>query len=253
MTYGPYATIGSVMPLADDIDFWSRQLSEHALFMNLGLDNVDLKRRAASLHKDWEAFRRGPRRVNDAIVLVRRLRAFQMEVHTRLLAGEWLGSLWPLFVDHIRREGDYFLEALQGKQVDPKTECQTWLGFMGEHAAFAASLLDQSEAERIQQARQFQAQFGQLFHDCGNAVGSQLSSLSEKSGQDLDAYFNSLGVGKPGGAKSIIHPVLAEHVVREGRRFLQTIERLQAAMPPEMPPGPPAMPPGMPPGMPPAA
>lgn len=223
----PQAYVGSMMPIGDDIEFWSRQIAEHCLFIQLGLDNKELKRRAEQLHQAWEGFRRSSREVRDAIGLVLSTRDLKTEIHTRLLRGEWLGWLWPLFIDHIRREGDYFFGALQGTKFDPVTECQIWLTFMAEHAAFAAHLLDPSEAARIRQALQAQEQLGGLFHDCGKGVSDQLLSLTQRSGMDLDAYLGALGVGKPDGAKSIIHPVLAEHVVREGRRFLQTMQALQ--------------------------
>ena len=231
MTYLPYShVVGSLMPLADDIEFWSRQASEHNLFMQLGLDYKTLKRRAESLHKSWENFRRGPRRVPDAVALVQAGRELKLEVHARLLQGEWLGWLWPLFIDHVRREEDYFLGALQGTRLDPKTECQTWLTFMGEHSAFAMHLLDPSEAARIGQALALLGNFNQLWQGCGAALNEQLLSLTQRSGMDLDTYFNALGIGKPGGARSIIHPLLAEHVVREGRRFLQTMQMIQQGL-----------------------
>ena len=216
--------------LGNEIEFWSKQSGEHALFMQLGLDDKDLKRRSESLHRSWENFRAGPRRVPEAIALVQAGRELKMEVHARLLQGEWLGWLWPLFVDHVRREEDYFLGALQGTRLDPKTECQIWLTFMGEHTAFAMHLLDPSEAARIGQALALLGNFNQLWQGCGAALNEQLLSLTQRSGMDLDTYFNALGVGKPGGAKSIIHPVLAAHVVREGRRFLQTMQMIQQIM-----------------------
>ena len=223
----PYAHIAGLLPLADDIEFWSRQAGEHALFMALGLRDPVLKRRSEDLHKAWERFRAGPRPVPEALSLVAAGRDLKTEVHARLSRGEWLGWLWPLFIDHIRREEDYFAGALQGAKLDAVTECQVWLTFMAEHAAFAAHLLDPSEAERIRQAIEAQGKLGELYRACGSAMNQQLLSLTQRSGMDLDAYMNGLGVGKPGGAKSIIHPALAEHVVREGRRFLATMQGLQ--------------------------
>jgi len=224
-----YAVIsGIALPIADDIEFWSRQLSEHALFMQLGLDDKRLKGEAERIHNQWERFRRGPRTVPDAIALVQGTRNFKMEVHARLVAGEWLGWLWPLFVDHIRREGDYFLGKLQGQMLSDADECATWLTFMAEHAAFAAHLLDPSEATRIQQAIAMLGTLNELWKACSTSLNDQLLSLTTRSGQDLDAYVKNLGIGKPGGARSIIHPVLAEHVVREGQRFLMTLNALQA-------------------------
>lgn len=218
---------GITLPVVDDIDFWSRQLSEHALFMHLGIDDKRLKGEASRLHNQWENYRRGPQTVPDAIALTLETRDFKMEVHGRLVAGEWLGWLWPLFVDHIRREGDYFLGKLQGEMLSDAEECKTWITFMGEHAAFAMHLLDPSEAARIGQALVLLGNFNQLWQGCGTAMNQQLLSLTTRSGQDLDAYLKDLGVGKPGGARSIIHPVLLSHVVREGHRFLQTMQALQ--------------------------
>ena len=224
----PYGVIsGDALPIADDIDFWSRQLSEHALFMQLGLDDKRLKGIAERLHNDWELYRSGPRSIGDAITLVRSTRDFKMDVHARLIAGEWLGWLWPLFVDHIRREGDYLLGKLQGQRLSDADECATWITFMGDHAAFAMHLLDPSEAARISQALALLGNFNRLWQGCGTSLNQQLLSLTTRSGLDLDAYLKSLDIGKPGGARSIIHPVLAEHVVREGQRFLMTLSALQ--------------------------
>jgi len=218
---------GVALPIADDIEFWSRQLSEHALFMQLGLDDKHLKSRAEGLHAQWERYHGGPRTVPDAISLVLATRELKTEVHSRLVSGEWLGWLWPLFVDHIRREGDYFLTKLQGQMLSDADECRTWLTFMAEHAAFAAHLLDPSEAERIHQAIALLGDLNRLWQGCGTSMREQLLSLTTRSGLDLDAYFKSLGIGTPAAARSIIHPVLAEHVVREGQRFLVTISALQ--------------------------
>ena len=225
----PYGIISGVaLPIADDIDFWSRQISEHALFMYLGLDDKRLKSEADRLHKQWESYRRGPRTVPDAIKLVLGTRDFKTEVHSRLVAGEWLGWLWPLFVDHIRREGDYFLGKLQGQMLSDADECATWITFMAEHAAFAAHLLDPSEATRIQQAIAMLGTLNQLWKACSTSLNEQLLSLTTRSGLDLDAYLKNLGIGTPNAARGILHPVLAAHVVREGQRFLITLNALQA-------------------------
>ena len=217
--------------IANEIAFWGKQISEHCLFMSLGLTDKNLKQKADRLHNSWEAFLRGPRRAGDAIPLVIATRDFKTHVLERLNAGEFLGWLFPLFIDHIRREGDYFLAALRGQKFDSCTEAQIWLTFAAEHAAFASHLLDPSEAEEIRRALELQSQLGALFHNCGGVVGEQFKTLTLQSGQDLDAYFNSLGIGKPDGVKSVIHPSLAAHVVAEGRRFLQTMQMLQPAAP----------------------
>jgi hypothetical protein len=215
----------------DEIQFWSRQLSEHALFLQLGLVDQPLKVRASELHEMWEQFRKGLARMStrdaatQALALAMETRSFKSHVLDRLSKGQWLGWIWPLFVDHTRREGDYFIGRLQHQPLDIGDECQTWLQFMAEHAAFAAHLLDPTEAAKIRQAGTFISEFERLHGGCA-ALNGQLLDLTDKAGKDLDQYFARLGVGTPQ-LKSIIHPVLAEHVVREGRRFLEVVKRLK--------------------------
>src|SRR5579872_7307085 len=42
----------------NEIEFWSHQLSEHALFLHLGLEEQSLKNRGNHLHNKFEAFRK---------------------------------------------------------------------------------------------------------------------------------------------------------------------------------------------------
>lgn len=205
-----------------DVAFWARQLSEHALFFQLGLVDLPLQVAAGQIHAAWEAARPT---INTATVLplAKELRAFKTELLRRLGAGEWLGWIYPTFVEHTRNELDLFVERLTGSV--PKTiECAAWLRFMAEHAAFAAHLMDPVEAQRIRTAVAFVDRFSRLQHACTNGgVTQQLTELSMRAGSMLDAFVREQ-VAK---AKSIIHPVLAVHVVREGRRFLYTVDRLR--------------------------
>ena len=217
--------VGAPPPLVDEIEFWAHQSSEHALFMQLGLTDPTLKANAEKLHGRWESFRVGERRIEDALALALETRALQLDIHDRLTRGQWLGWLFPTFIDHIRREGDYFITKLTGQPLSASDECRAWHRFMAEHAAFAAHLLDPTEAAQIQAALLYEDEFSRLEHACASAMNEQLVMLSEQRGRELDAYFTGLGIGKQGGAKSIIHPLLAEHVVREGRRFLATMRQ----------------------------
>src|SRR5689334_8302089 len=42
---------------SNEIDFWVRQLSEHALFLYLGIEEPNLKTEALNLHQKFEKFR----------------------------------------------------------------------------------------------------------------------------------------------------------------------------------------------------
>lgn len=222
------------------IRFWSRQLSEHALFMNLGLDPQDLKNEAQAQHAKWESFRvtipaeASPAEVQDLANQVKpmamSLRQFKTRVYDRLRAGEWLGWLFPSFVAHTRSELDYFVLHLNGGMAKAglaraSDELCTWLQFMAEHAAFAAHLLDPEERLLIKQAEALNEKLADLEDGC-KSMEQGFIVLSQQAGALLDRYFTQNGIGTPQ-VESIIHPVLALHVVREGRMFLRTLQDLR--------------------------
>jgi hypothetical protein len=215
----------------DEIDFWSRQLQEHCLFVHLDLHDMALKTRAQELYQLWDQFRQHRKNMPSAEVAGHALglaldtRGLLVHVHDRLTKGQWIGNLFPLFVDHVRREGDYFIEIMQHKASDTATTYKNWLVFMAEHAAFTAHLLDPTESAKIRQATAFIGEFERLHNGCG-AINAQLIQLTETAGKELDSYFAQLGVGTPK-LRSIIHPVLAEHVIREGKRFLMIIDKIK--------------------------
>lgn len=224
------------------VRFWSRQLEEHGLFCSLGLDPEDLKKEAADLQSQWKTFRdkipagtpspdQAAELTTESIDLATSLRGFLTEVYDRQAGGEWLGWLFPTFVDHIRREGDYFVGRVSGTSGSGPgslpgiaDELCTWLRFMAEHAIFAAHLLDPSEVTLIVQAQALSEKFQELKGGCRDMT-PQLLSLSRRAGGLLDLYFAKSGIGTSQ-VSSVIHPVLALHVVREGRMFMRTLDEM---------------------------
>lgn len=220
------------MDALNDIHFWSRQLSEHALFLNLGLEVEPFKSRAKELHESWEHARK---QLESATSLeaakqivfapTKNLGEFKAEVLARQRAGEWLGWLFPLFVDHTLRELMYFVARVwDGGLPREVTFCQN-ITFMREHAEFAAHLLDPTATALIRHAEGLGTEFAACKGGC-HALTPALIDLGRKAGEHLDTYFRTQPVSAESG-KSVIHPVLAEHVVREGQRFLSTMNELE--------------------------
>jgi hypothetical protein len=212
---------------------------EHALFLGLGLvsDSArDLSRDAARNRAQWEAFRNGgtsgPARRAVALQLSADLAAIKTRVLERLEAGEWLGWLFPSFVRHVLSELLWFTSALErsvsGAPRESKADVSTWVVFMAEHAAFAAHLLDPREAKLIREARAILGALNGLGL-CGGSLQSMVA-LGERAGRQLDQYLVASGIGTPR-VKSIVHPVLAAHVVREGRMFIDVLGRAREALP----------------------
>lgn len=222
----------STVDQRDEISFWSRQMSEHALFLHLGLEEPTLKQTAYYMHQQWEQNRRRWEQVDPTVAasearyLAAELRAFKVQVYQTLLKGTWLGWLWPTFVDHTRRELDFFVSRLNGQSTVRKDTCEQ-LRFMAEHAAFAAHLLDPSEAQLIYAAMEQSGQIQGLQNKCEAETLENLMALSKNATEQLDQYFTGSGIGDLKRVRSVIHPVLAEHVVREGRRFIWFLRTTQ--------------------------
>lgn len=215
----------------DDIRFWSHQLSEHALFFSLGLEVEPYKAQAAALHSDWEKARAALEGVSDLVAAreiasapTKNLSDWQIGVAAEL-QNKWLGWLPPLFWDHTLRELRYFVARAWYNGWEPGTTLLANLQFMREHAEFAAHLLDPTQHDLITQAKNAAQSFASIERNCCAALTPAILDLSAKAGQALDAYLTDNPVSSP--ARGVIHPVLADHVVREGKRFLETLNQLR--------------------------
>lgn len=217
----------------DEIAFSSLQIAEHALFMSLGIVDPRLKQTGAALQKAWEQNRPrwaqmdGQQAAPEYRYLAAETRSYKTEVLDRLNRGEWLGWLFPSFVAHVRDEMDMWTARING-QLGARQELCTLIATMRDHALFARQLLDPSEAILIDAAAARAANLGQMHQGCVAATLPNLLVLSKQAGTDLDEYFTKSGIGTPR-VKSIVHPVLAQHVAREGRRFVQIVDQMGAS------------------------
>ena len=208
----------------NDILFWlGSQDREHMLFMKLGIDpdtRKDLYNEATRLHM---AFTKAAQTGNiDELV---RLSSPSQILKTEAFNAsqkQWIGWLFPIFYDHIRREIDYAITKIN-RPVTPQEEICFWTQIGAEHAAMAAHLLDPTEKIAFQDAMARNAIMENIHSSCAAQIMPSVVALTERAARDLDNFFMSVQQTKP---KSVIHPVLADHIIREGRRFVQTMEMM---------------------------
>jgi len=204
------------MSAEQHLERWGPQMGEHALFMYLLLHEPNLKQRALELFHKWQNFvcSNYPGGVPVAIQMLEELKAYKTEVLNRLNANEWLGSIFPDFVDHIRFELLYFEAKLLGQQFTAGEEVAFCDRINADHAEFAAHLLDPTEVKLVDQADATSKKIRKL------PRRSDLESvvLAMEAGVDLNNFnskaYEALLEGK---LKSIIHPTLLRHVIREGQ------------------------------------
>ena len=216
--------LGGRRDAREDILFWlGSQDREHNLFLKLGIDPNSAPQLHAEATRLHAAYENAARTQNIPELL--RLSGPSQELKRAAYAmsqQRWIGWLFPVFYDHIRREIDYALTRIQ-RPITPQEEICFWTQIGAEHAAMAAHLLDPTEMIPFQQAMNQYAKMDGLHKSCANQIVPSMQTLTERAARELDAFFTNTKLLKP---KSVIHPVLQEHIIREGRRFVQTMQAM---------------------------
>jgi hypothetical protein len=249
----------------EEIHFWSRIMKEHALFLSLGFsyDDKELIREAQHYYGVFERIEQQLSYFNEDSdpELIRRFNievyqaaasiwAYKRKVLGLLLRGEVHGNNFPLLVDHTSREAAYFVKRLkelnEGK-LKPLPDAIIkenvfFLKIMADHAKFIGHLLDPSERKLVDQAREFSHDFDQLLYQAQDLDHMKPQSqtvplldqfldqnrVSVKSLRDFKKTARDLIEAAK--IKSIIHPLLADHVFREAERFLHIIDRFEETL-----------------------
>jgi len=173
----------------------------------------------------------------NAVRLISGLIQFKTSVLTDVLACKLFTFNYPLLIDHILREAKLYLsmvQKLQNRTVDnPAQEAYEqevfWNRIMAEHSMFIRGLLDPTENDLIISANQFSNQFGRLMTEASRALDSTIP-LSKLTSDSLSATrdvrdFNAAGVQGilQCQIRSLILPLLADHVLRESNHYLRLL------------------------------
>ena len=248
----------------DEIRFWSRIMKEHSLFLKLGFrcDDTQLIEEANQFYHLFEKIEQQShsytnqtdpeqiKRFNSEVQLAATgIYAFKRKVLGLILTCQLPGANnFPLLVDHTSREANYFrkrlIELNEGK-LKPLPDAIIkenvfFLRIMADHAKFIGHLLDPSERKLVDMAREFSNDFDQLLFQ---ATDLESMKPQSKTGPLLDQFLDQNRVSvvslrdfkktardliEECKIKSIIHPLLADHVFREAERFLEIIDMFEA-------------------------
>jgi hypothetical protein len=172
-----------------------------------------------------------------AISLVSGLIKFKTRLLSDVLACKLFTVNYPLLIEHILREAKLYLATIQKLQsrTDINLEQEAyeqeafWNRIMAEHAKFIRGLLDPSENELIMTANNFGNQFDALTAEALQAMNRTIS-LSQVTSDSLAATQQIRDFKEAGTQglinckiKSIIIPLLGDHVLREANHFLRLL------------------------------
>lgn len=145
---------------------------------------------------------------------------------------------YPLLIDHILREAKLYRQLVQRlngrEEQDIEQEAMEqevfWNRIMAEHSLFIRGLLDPTENDLIIAANNFGNEFNQLYEESKAAMDqslpfSKVTNDSMKAAMDI-SQFNAQGTQGLLNCqiRSIIIPLLGDHVLRESNHFIRLLK-----------------------------
>lgn len=142
---------------------------------------------------------------------------------------------YPLLIEHILREAklyrQYVVMLQRGEDINSQNMKQVelfWNQIMMEHALFIRGLLDPTENELITTADSFAKDYQKLIEEAKNMTDETIRSITDKTIAETQKYIEFKIAGTEGikecEIRSIILPLLADHVLREANHYFRLLK-----------------------------
>lgn len=165
--------------------------------------------------------------------LIENLIKFKNDILNNVLSCKMYTTNYPLLISHIMNEAKMYytlLSKIENRTVLTKNEIYEqeifWNNIMKEHAEFIRGLLDPSEEELILTSDKFSEEYKTIIKNFSNNP----TYLTNASLNETINFRNFKVTGEEGilncQIKSIIIPLLADHVVREANHFIRILENI---------------------------
>ncbi len=172
---------------------------------------------------------------NRALSLVNGLITLKEQIISEILACRLFNTNYLLLIEHILREAelyrDYIVLLESGEDIEKENIKNTelfWNRIMMEHALFIRGLLDPTEGELINTANDFANEYNALIEEVKIATDEMMPSLTQKTITETINYRDFKRAATEGldacKIRSIILPLLADHVLREANHYLRLLE-----------------------------
>lgn len=178
-----------------------------------------------------------------AMKLISVLIQFKSRILSAVISCKIFTSNYPLLIDHILREAKLYHKLVQKLQnrEDMNLEMEAykqeafWNRIMAEHSKFIRGLLDPTENELINTANNFGNEFDKLTKEAKEAMDKTIP-ISEVTDNSLKATIEISRFKAQGTQglvnckiKSIIIPLLGDHVSREANHYLRLLKIFKKA------------------------
>ncbi len=172
-----------------------------------------------------------------AITITKAIAGLKTKLLNDVLGCRVFTHNYPLLIDHVRREAEFYLRMLNKLQakdeIDTNREVAEqeafWNRIMGEHALFIRGFLDPTEEVLFEVANRFGKEFSELTRE-SLAAHDQITLLPEVTRESLRATAEIRDFKRQGTEgllgckiKSIILPLLGDHTLREANHYLRLL------------------------------
>lgn len=166
--------------------------------------------------------------------LIKNLIQFKNDVLNKMLNCKIYTFNYPLLISHIMNEAKMYYSLLE--RIENRTNFSDkyiyeqemfWNNIMKEHAEFIRGLLDPSEKDLINTANKYALEYEEILNNKNNFTSLLNNSLSKT----ID--FRNFKIASEEGIlnckiKSIIIPLLADHVLREANHFISILKNVNS-------------------------
>lgn len=167
--------------------------------------------------------------------LLNGLIGFKQRILEGVLSCKLFTANYPLLIEHIIREAKLYLSLIgdldNRVDIDDKDTRETelfWDQIMMEHALFIRGLLDPSEDALISASNEFANEFKDLITEAQTMTDATINSVTNETLNQTIQLKNFKQAGTDGIARckirSIILPLLADHVLREANHYIRLLE-----------------------------
>lgn len=171
---------------------------------------------------------------HQALPLIQNLISFKNNILNQVLTCKMYTTNYPLLISHIMNEAKVYhdlLTRIENRQLLSRQDYYEqelfWNNIMKEHAEFIRGLLDPTERELILTADQYAMEYQKILQSYQNRP----QELHQASLQETKRFQQFKTAGTNGilscNIKSIIIPLLGDHVLREANHFLRILNEYQ--------------------------
>lgn len=178
---------------------------------------------------------------NKAIKSLDGLIDLKTRVLNDMLSCKLFTTNYPLLIEHILREANlyrsYVYDIENNEDIEKKNIRESelfWDRIMMEHTLFIRGLLDPSESELINTSNKFAKEYFDLIEKAKNMTNATIASVTGDTLIETIKLRDFKKAGTEGieecKIRSIILPLLADHVLREANHYIRLLNNCKERM-----------------------